>query len=204
MQPRGAGSSPRIPNTFEAPKTEVGPIKYISDDRVIGPRVTAFGASIFRRAATLTNRLFSVRPRGLVCEPRLGKRERDRRPSSSLFLPSPAPPPCQRKLLKFLGASSDRGDIPTSQAWSGAIFDINVLRLAMFDPDQNASANDGGSEADCDLCAERGQRDPDLLCDAATNERRIAAQILFLVIQVAQLEPTYCPPFVQDPTGSGP
>ena len=102
---RGAGSSPRIPNTFEAPKTEVGPIKYISDDRVIGPRVTAFGASIFRRAATLTNRLFSVRPRGLVCEPRLGKRERDRRPSSSLFLPSPAPPPCRRKLLKFLGAT---------------------------------------------------------------------------------------------------
>jgi hypothetical protein len=30
-------------------KTEVGPIKYISDDRVMGPRVTAFGlARIFR------------------------------------------------------------------------------------------------------------------------------------------------------------
>ena len=164
--------------------------------------MTAFGASIFRRAATLTNRLFSVRPRGLVCEPRLGKRERDRRPSSSLFLPSPAPPPCRRKLLKFLGASSDRGDIPTSQVWSGAIFNISVRRLTMFDPDQNASTNDGGSEADRDLCTERGQRDPDPLCDATTNERRIGPQILFLAIQVARTD--CCPPFVQDPTGSGP
>jgi hypothetical protein len=42
--------------------------------------------------------------------------------------------------LKFLGAGSDRGDIPASQAWNGTIFSINVRRLAAFDPDQNAVA----------------------------------------------------------------
>jgi len=84
--------------------------------------------------------------------------------------------------------------ISTSQAWTVTIFDISVRHLAMFDPDQNASTNDDGSEADRDLCLERGQRDP--LCDATTNERRIAPEILFLAIQVDRLGPTYCPPFV--------
>jgi len=35
---------------------------------------------------------------------------------------------------------SHRGDIPASQAWNGTIYNINVRRLAVFDPDQNAVA----------------------------------------------------------------
>jgi hypothetical protein len=74
--------------------------------------------------------------------------------------------------FEITGSQPDRGDIPTSQAWSGAIFDINVHRLAMFDPDQNASANDGRSEADCDLCAERG---PAILTHCAMQQLMNAA-----------------------------
>jgi len=109
-----------------------------------------------------------------------------------LILPSQRPPVAKtilsdaRYAHDFDESGLDRYNI--------SIFDISVRHLAMFDPDQNASTNDDGSEADRDLCLERGQRDP--LCDATTNERRIAPEILFLAIQVDRLGPTYCPPFV--------
>jgi len=85
-----------------------------------------------------------------------------------LILPSQRPPVAKtilsdaRYAHDFDESGLDRYNI--------SIFDISVRHLAMFDPDQNASTNDDGSEADRDLCLERGQRDP--LCDATTNERR--------------------------------